>query len=208
MAITNKRKTVGFIYRVNGQSIAWNNHVKYLGLLVDSKLSWSKHCKYVVKKATKSLYYLRCSMYGCSHAAKCVAYKAIVCPLLEYAAVVCCPHTSGDIKLLESPHNRAAQWICGSHWSPPTNSWTIPSSDCCSQLSLPILQTRRQFLSISFLHDIYHQRTSINFNRHFKFITVLSTMYHLSLVNNQFSSLSVLYQYCLSVEFHAIMHSQ
>ena len=73
-------------------------------------------------------------------------------------------------QLLESLQNRAAWWICGSRWSPPPNSWTIPSSDCCSQLSLPTLQTRRQFLSISFLHDIYHQCTSINFNFHFKFI--------------------------------------
>ena len=67
-------------------------------------------------------------MYGCSRAAKCAAYKVIVRPLLEYAAAVWYPHTSGDVKLLESLQNRAAQWICGSHWSPPTNSWTIPSS--------------------------------------------------------------------------------
>ena len=40
-----------------------------------------------------------------------------------------------SIKLLESLQNRVARWICGCHWSPPTNSWTIPSSDCCSQLS-------------------------------------------------------------------------
>ena len=34
----------------------------------------------------------------------------------------------------------------------------------------PSKQDVTEFLSISFLHDIYHQCTSINFNRHFKFI--------------------------------------
>ena len=141
-------------------------------------------------------------MYGCSRAAKCAAHKAIVRPSLECAAVVWCPHTSGDIKLLESLQNRAARWISGSRWSPPTNSWTIPSSDCCSQLSLPTLQTRRQLLSISFLHDIYHQCTSINFNRHFKFNTVLSTRsHHLSLCPPQSTINSRHYSFFINTVF-------
>ena len=166
LAITNKRKPVNFTYCINGQSILWNNPVNYLGVLVDGKLSWSKHCRYAINKATKSLNCLRRSMFGCSRVAKCAAYKAVVRPTLEYAAVVWSPHTKGDIKLLESLQNRAACWICGSRWSPQTNSWTVSSSDCCSQLNLPTLESRRQYLSISFLHNIYHQRTSIKFNCH------------------------------------------
>ena len=117
-------------------------------------------------------------MFGCSCVAKCTAYKAVVCPTLEYAAVVWSPHTKGDIKLLESLQNRAARWICGSRWSPRTNSWTVSSSDCCSQLNLPTLESRRQYLSISFLHNIYHQRTSIKFNCHCKFNSISSTRSH------------------------------
>ena len=81
-------------------------------------------------------------MFSCSRTAKYAAYKAIVRPTLEYAATVWNPHNSGDIHLLEALQNRAARWICGSRWNPPTNSWTINSQDCCSQLCLPSLQSR------------------------------------------------------------------
>ena len=125
-------------------------------------------------------------MFGCSRAAKCAAYKAIIRPTLEYAAVVWNPHNLGDIQLLESLQKRAARWICGSRWSPSTSSWTISSNDCCSQLHLPSLQSRRSFLSVSFLNDIYHQQTSITFNSHCSFNSIASTRsHHLSLVPPQ-----------------------
>ena len=48
-------------------------------------------------------------MFGCNRAAKCAAYKAIIRPTLEYAAVVWNPHNLGDIQLLESLQKRAAR---------------------------------------------------------------------------------------------------
>ena len=55
-------------------------------------------------------------MFGCSHEAKHIAYRALVRPTLEYAAVVWCPHATRDIKLLQSFQGRGAHWICGSRW--------------------------------------------------------------------------------------------
>ena len=50
-------------------------------------------------------------MFRCSHEAKYIAYRALVRPILEYAAVVWCPHATGDIKSLESLQGWAARWI-------------------------------------------------------------------------------------------------
>ena len=141
-------------------------------------------------------------MFGCSRAAKCAAYKAIIRPTLEYAAVVWNPHNLGDIQLLESLQKRAARWICGSRWSPSTSSWTISSNDCCSQLHLPSLQSRQSFLSVSFLNDIYHQQTSITFNSHCSFNSIASTRsHHLSLVPPQSTINSRRYSFFVNTTF-------
>ena len=63
----------------------------------------------------------------------------------------------------------------------PIHGLYLQLSDCCSQLNLPTLESRRQYLSISFLHNIYHQRTSIKFNCHCKFNSISSTRSHLSI---------------------------
>ena len=165
LAITNKRKPVNFTYYINDQSILWNNPVKYLGVLVDGKLSWSKHCRYAIKKATKSLNCLRRSMFGCSCVAKCAAYKAVVCPTLEYAAVVWSPHTKGDIKLLESLQNRAAGWICGVHG--PIHGLYLQVIAALSLISLPLNQDVSTFLflsSIIFITNVHPSSLIVTVN--------------------------------------------
>ena len=178
LAITNKRIPLTYIYCIDQHPISWCDSVKYLGLHVHSKLSWSKHCKSIFSKANRSLNCLRCSMFRCSREAKYIAYRALVCSILEYAAVVWCPHATGDIKLLESLQGRAACWICSSRWSPTTSSWTVPTHDCCSQLCLPTLQSRRQYLSVCFLHDIYCKRVPISFSKYCTFNPASSTRSH------------------------------
>ena len=101
LAMTNKRISLTYTYRIDQHPISWCDSVKYLGLHVHSKLSWSKHWT-IIFKATRSLNCLRCSMFRCSREAKYIAYRALVCPILEYAAVVWCPHATGDIKLYEN----------------------------------------------------------------------------------------------------------
>ena len=95
-------------------------------------------CKSIVSKATESLNCLRRSLFACSRGAKFMAYRALAYPILEYTAVVWCPYTTKDIKLLESLQGRAARWICGSHWR---RAWTIPTDVCYSQLALPFGHT-------------------------------------------------------------------
>jgi len=45
-------------------------------------------------------------------------------------------------------------------------------------LNLPTLKSRRQYLSVSYLHDIYHQRTSIMFDCYCKSNSISSTRSH------------------------------
>ena len=50
-------------------------------------------------------------MFRSSREAKYIAYRALI---LEFAAVVWCPHATRDTESLESLQGRAARWICSS----------------------------------------------------------------------------------------------
>ena len=168
--ITNKRHPINSEYFIGSHPIPWSQKVKYLGIVISSKLRWNDHCRYVVSKATKCLNRIRRAMFGCTQAAKVSAYKALVRPYLEYACVVWAPYTAQDISLLESVQNRAARWI-KSFWDAAAQKWSKSSSVCISELGWPSLKTRRSYISIWTLYSIYHKRTAINFSRYFHFNT-------------------------------------
>ena len=107
-----------------------------------------------------------------------MAYRALVCPILEYAAVMWCPYTTKDIKLLEFLQGRAACWICGSHWRPATLSWTVPTDICYSQLALISLLSRCHYLSVCFLHDIYYNHLPPSFSKYCKLDQHGAIIYH------------------------------
>ena len=119
------------MYNIKSSTISWNSIVKYH---IQSTLSWSHHCKVVSSKARRSLNHLRHSLWGATTAAKSVAYKCLVRPLLEYACQVWSPHTARDISGLESVQRRAARWACGSQWDPISRKWSKSSDDCLNSL--------------------------------------------------------------------------
>ena len=108
-------------YIFNSSPLFWKPSVMYLGVTFQSNLSWSEQCKFVSAKACKSLNFLRYSLWGATIEAKSITYKYLVHLSLEYACTVCNPHTASNKATLEAVHRCAAQWVCGSRWSPLTN---------------------------------------------------------------------------------------
>ena len=106
-----KHSSINLDYCVRSCPILWSKKVKYLGVVISSKLKWNDHCLYVVSKVTKCLNHLRRGMFGCTQEAKINAYMALVRPYLEYACAMWAPYTIHDIDLLETVQNRAARWI-------------------------------------------------------------------------------------------------
>jgi len=178
--ISNKRSPIVFDYHVGSQSILWSQKIKYLGVVINSKLKWNDHCQYVVNKATKCLNRLRRAMYGCTHEAKINAYKALVRPYLEYACAVWAPYTARDNDLLESVQNRAARWI-KSFWDSSAVRWSKSSSVCVEELGWPSLKLRRVYFTIYTLYCILHNTTAIDFSQYFHFNTLATRSHSLTL---------------------------
>ena len=160
--ISYKRFPINFDYCIGSCPILWSQKIKYLGVVMNSKLKWNDHCQYVVSRATKCLNRLRRAMYGCTQEAKINAYKALVRAYLEYACAVWAPHTVRDIDLLESVQHRSARWI-KSFWYPTAFQWSKSSAICVGELGWPSLKVRRNYFSVSTLYCILHKTTAIDF---------------------------------------------
>ena len=91
MIITNKKNiTKGNIY-LNNQPVEWVRSIKYLGVILDDKLTWNLHLKHVSKKANLAMAQCR-RMIGGNWGLKpkiCKwTYTALVRPILTYACIV------------------------------------------------------------------------------------------------------------------------
>ena len=56
--------------------------------------------------------------------------------------------------MLENIQHSAARWVCGSHWNPSINQWTILSDDSLAEPHLSTLAARGDYFSVCLLHDI------------------------------------------------------
>ena len=76
LCISNQRSPVRPAYYINNCHLQWASSVKYLGVVVDSKLSWNDHISHISSKASKTLNLLRRHMFTCHTSSKHKAFRA------------------------------------------------------------------------------------------------------------------------------------
>ena len=181
ICISYKRVPPLCAYFLDGQQISLKSVVRYLGIFINSQLKWCDHMKHLVAKASRSLNYLRHTLFSCSASVKATAYRAVVRPILEYASPAWCLHTKKDVTNLEAIQRHAARWVCGSRWDTINHNWSRSSDSCLQELHWPTLHTRRSYFSTSLTHDILHNRVAIPFSKYFQFSTTVTRSHPMSL---------------------------
>ena len=182
LCLSNKHAPAKPLYYINNHLLHWATSVRYLGVIVDPKLSWNHNVSYVSKKATKVLNLLRRHLYTCRAASKQKAFRAFVIPVLDYASSVWNPHTNKNSIALERIQNRGARWICGSRFCPCIYRWSKSSKECCTELFWPSLSTRRKYLSLTMIYDILHNHVLLQFSDYFTFSSTSTRSHSLSLL--------------------------
>ena len=66
LTITNRRSPIKFSYHINEVPIREVEFVKYLGVVIESKLTWKEHVKQVLSKSNAALSFLRRNLRACS----------------------------------------------------------------------------------------------------------------------------------------------
>jgi len=106
LRITNKRNPVIYQYSINDTAIQQVAHAKYLGVIIDEKLSWNEHTLKITNKARQTTAFLRRNVSNCPAHIKCNIYKIMVRPILDYASTVWDPL---NINFLESIYKDQVQ---------------------------------------------------------------------------------------------------
>lgn len=85
--------------------------IKYLGVILTQNLSWENHINYTTKKAYKVFGLLKHVLYDAPVKLKCLAYKILCRPILEYASEVWDPYQRNQCYKLEQIQNKAIRFI-------------------------------------------------------------------------------------------------
>ena len=115
LSATRKRKKVIPAYELHGHIIEYVSMTRYQGVTIQDDLRWGSHISSTTNKANKTLGFLRRNLKIGNKKTKETAYKALVRPLLEYAATVCDPYTASEIEATEKVQRRATRWVSNQH---------------------------------------------------------------------------------------------
>ena len=148
LMITNQKSPLKFTYNINGIPIKEADFVKYLGVVIDAKLTWKEHVKQVVSKANVALAFLRRNLRSCPRQIKEHCFKTSVQPIIEYASTVWAPHTTQSIDKIEMIQRRAARFVYNKYQR-NTNVTSLLNS-----LGWPSLKTRRSYLKLILTYKI------------------------------------------------------
>ena len=90
-------------YSINNIFLQSVEQHKYLGVLLHNSMSWTKHIQEleVINKASKTLNFVKRTLYQCEPSVKVTTYTTLVRPILEYANVVWDPHQQYLINNIE-----------------------------------------------------------------------------------------------------------
>lgn len=158
LRITNKLNQIKSDYHMHGHKLATVDTAKYLGVLLNKKISWKPHVDAICKKANKTRAFLQRNLKGCQRDVKSQCYKTYVRPIVEYASVVWDPAGEGNQQLryqVEMVQRRAARFVTGD-WRE-----TSSVSDMVKKLGWETLEVRRQQSRLLFLHKYCHKIVDI-----------------------------------------------
>jgi hypothetical protein len=139
MSVSRRRlPRVPFTYQLGKSILRSVSKYKYLGVVINNKLTWDDHILYVVSKANRALGFVRRHLSKCEPATRLKCYVAFVRPHLEFASCAWDPFSSTHIEQVEGVQRRAARFILSEYARHASVSTMLAS------LNLTSLQERRR----------------------------------------------------------------
>ena len=155
MRITRATDTIDITYTLRGHPLEVVHSEKYLGVILDDKLSWSQQIKAVSGNGNGKLGFLRRNLKLHNTEIKSTAYRSLCRSTLEYCCSVCSPHIEDHIDDIEKVQRKAARYV--------TNRYRRKDSptEMMHKLKWESLADRRTKSRLSMTYKIYHGEVDI-----------------------------------------------
>ena len=135
---------------IGNENIPLVEQVKYLGVLLDTKLNFISHVEYIKSRAVKRMSILKCvagKNFGADRVILLGMYKSLIRPILDYAGVILDGPGTLVVESLEKVQNSCLRLVTGALRTSPIKSLQIETN------VIP-LKLRRWDLSLRFFHKI------------------------------------------------------
>lgn len=127
--------------------IPQKNHHKFLGIILDEKLSGTPHFDFIINRCERNLNIMRCLAgvwWGAHPFYLKLIYNALIRSILDYGTFLLEPGSMSGFKALDKIQSKCLRIICGAMKSSPINALQV---ECCD----PPLHLRRQYLADKYL---------------------------------------------------------
>ena len=156
LTVTRKTKPVDLPLRLHSTTIPKTDHIKYLGVTVDSKLTWTRHIHNITAKANSTLGFAKRTLTTPAPDLRSLAYKQLVRPVLEYASGAWDSITPNLTKLIERTQRRAARFAgCLKR-----SDWTTSVSKILQTLDWDPLDVRRRDRRLTLFAEMHHNNAN------------------------------------------------
>ena len=115
MRLSRATDTTDIDYQLRGHTLEVSCAEKYLGVMLDNKLSWGPHVDAIAGKAKGKLGFCRRNLQVRNRTVKECAYKSLCRSTLEYCCSAWDPHLCGQIDALDQVQRRAARYVTGNY---------------------------------------------------------------------------------------------
>ena len=115
----------------NGHSLPVANHAKFLGVVLDGKLTGVPHCEYIVTKCERLLNIIRCLSgvwWGAHPFSMKLFYNALIRSILDFGTFLLEGGSVMALKKLDAIQTKALRIITGAMRSSPINALQV---ECC-----------------------------------------------------------------------------
>lgn len=106
--------------KIGGEFVERKDHIKFLGMIIDSKLDWQKHIQYAKGKITSSIYAMKRMKNIMPRKVLLTLYYSMIYPYLDYGISLWGSTNAKYLKPLITLQKKAIRIICGSPYNDPS----------------------------------------------------------------------------------------